>query len=383
MTIVENKLTDYLSINVSETETAWSDTALYNYRDEVRYGHYIYGWAGEDNSNTTENPSFIYDRDKNIYPQWVKLRATNYWAALDDKTSTQTTKTIATSATTDATGYSIGATVITLASAGTGEIIAGDIINFTGDTNDYVIEVGDSDVSDGGTITLASGLIQAIPASATAITVQSKLIIELTNDSYDTITLLNIDATEANIQLIDTSTEAILFDEDYDLSNTVDIIDEKTYWYAPFDFKKNLYEPNLNMLSSTKIKVTLALAGGEPSVGRIVCGQGYFIAGTSFPAKIDQITYSRFETDIFGNTDLQQGESIKYKTYKMYPPLGKLPVLERKRKELTAIPLLFIADESVDSIVENDLTYGYFPTSPFNITNNARFGIDLEIKGLL
>jgi hypothetical protein len=67
----------------------------------------------------------------------------------------------------------------------------------------------------------------------------------------------------------------------------------------------------------------------------------------------------------------------------MYPPLGKLPVLERKRKELTAIPLLFIADESVDSIVENDLTYGYFPTSPFNVTNNARFGIDLEIKGLL
>jgi hypothetical protein len=117
-----------------------------------------------------------------------------------------------------------------------------------------VIEVGDSDVSDGGTITLASGLIQAIPASATAITVQSKLIIELTNDSYDTITLLNIDATDVNIQLIDTTTSDILFDEDYDLSNTIDIIDEKSYWYAPFDFKKNLYEPNLNMLSRYKNK---------------------------------------------------------------------------------------------------------------------------------
>jgi len=76
------------------------------------------------------------------------------------------------SATTNAAGYAVGATSITLASAGTGTILAGDFITFAGDTNKYQVVTGDTDVSNGGTIVLAApGLRKAIPASATAITV--------------------------------------------------------------------------------------------------------------------------------------------------------------------------------------------------------------------
>lgn len=75
------------------------------------------------------------------------------------------------SATTNAAGYAVGATVITLASAGTGTILPGDVITFAGDANQYIVVAGDADVSGGGTITLAApGLQRAIPAAATAIT---------------------------------------------------------------------------------------------------------------------------------------------------------------------------------------------------------------------
>lgn len=78
----------------------------------------------------------------------------------------------AASATTDATGYAVGSTTITLASAGTGAILAGDVISFAGDSEKYMVTSGDADVSGGGTITIAApGLMTAIPASATAITV--------------------------------------------------------------------------------------------------------------------------------------------------------------------------------------------------------------------
>lgn len=74
-------------------------------------------------------------------------------------------------ASTNSAGYAVGATVITLASAGTGTILAGDVITFAGDTNKYLVTVGDADVSGGGTITIAApGLRQAIPASNTVIT---------------------------------------------------------------------------------------------------------------------------------------------------------------------------------------------------------------------
>lgn len=81
-------------------------------------------------------------------------------------------KGTAAAATTNAAGYAVGATVITLAAAGTGTSLAGDTITFAGDTNQYVVSSGDGDVSNGGTITLAApGLLKAIPAAATAITV--------------------------------------------------------------------------------------------------------------------------------------------------------------------------------------------------------------------
>lgn len=80
----------------------------------------------------------------------------------------------AASATTNTAGYAVGATAIVLASAGTGGVLAGDIITFAGDSNKYVVAAGDADVSNGGTITLAvPGLRKAIPAAATALTVVS------------------------------------------------------------------------------------------------------------------------------------------------------------------------------------------------------------------
>ena len=79
------------------------------------------------------------------------------------------------SATTDSTGYAVGATAITLATAGTGVVAAGDVITFAGDTNKYVVKsvvFAGANPASGDVITLQEpGLRVAIAASATAITV--------------------------------------------------------------------------------------------------------------------------------------------------------------------------------------------------------------------
>lgn len=76
------------------------------------------------------------------------------------------------SGTTDATGYAIGSTTITMAAAGTGTALAGDIITISGDTNKYILATGIASLAAGGTIVLAApGLRQAIPASAKTVTV--------------------------------------------------------------------------------------------------------------------------------------------------------------------------------------------------------------------
>lgn len=72
-------------------------------------------------------------------------------------------------ATTDATGYAIGVGTVTLAAAGVGLIQIGDTIKFKGDSTLYTITAGDTDVSDGGTISFTPTLAQAIPAAETEI----------------------------------------------------------------------------------------------------------------------------------------------------------------------------------------------------------------------
>lgn len=84
----------------------------------------------------------------------------------------QVTKGTGASATTDNAGYAVGARTLTLASVGTGTLLSGDIVTFAGDTNKYVIQTGDSDVSNGGTIVLGRpGLKVAMSAATKAITV--------------------------------------------------------------------------------------------------------------------------------------------------------------------------------------------------------------------
>jgi hypothetical protein len=76
-------------------------------------------------------------------------------------------------ATTDSTGYAAGLKTITLASAGTGSILVGDIILFAGDTQPYVVTSGDASVAAGGTVSFEPGLKIALAASAVAITVKA------------------------------------------------------------------------------------------------------------------------------------------------------------------------------------------------------------------
>lgn len=74
-------------------------------------------------------------------------------------------------ASTSGAALPVGTTVIPLTAGGAGTILAGDSITFAGDTNRYIVTVGDADVSNGGSITIAGGLLQAIPAAATVITI--------------------------------------------------------------------------------------------------------------------------------------------------------------------------------------------------------------------
>lgn len=97
---------------------------------------------------------------------------------MDQAIPTHTAGTAA-GATTNSAGYAVGVKTVTLASAGTGTILVGDVITFAGQTQTYRVVTGDADVSNGGTVTFEPGLAAAIPASNTAITLKASHTVNL------------------------------------------------------------------------------------------------------------------------------------------------------------------------------------------------------------
>lgn len=124
--------------------------------------------------NTAANANWkglrrTYDKnfgDIGVEPVWTQFVPTH-------------TAGTASGATTNNAGYALGVQTVTLASAGTGTVLVGDVITFAGDTQTYVITAGDADVSNGGTLSFYPGLKTAIPTSNTAITVKASHAVNL------------------------------------------------------------------------------------------------------------------------------------------------------------------------------------------------------------
>ena len=83
--------------------------------------------------------------------------------------NTSTSGTSANAVTT--AGHAIGITSIVLKAGGSGTIVAGDVITFAGDTNQYVVTTGVAAVSGATIVIAAPGLRQALPVGDKAITI--------------------------------------------------------------------------------------------------------------------------------------------------------------------------------------------------------------------
>lgn len=96
--------------------------------------------------------------------------------------------------TTNSAGYLAGVTSITLAAAGTGSLLQGDTVQFTGDSSGgvYTVQSDILNVSVGGVLTISPGLGAALSATAHAITYASpanNFVVAIPNDSL-TVTFL-------------------------------------------------------------------------------------------------------------------------------------------------------------------------------------------------
>jgi len=207
------------------------------------------------------------------------------------------------------------------------------------------------------------------------------LIIEITSQNYDTLSLLNVVGSQIDIEMKD-SMSNIVFTDSYDLNNNIEIVDAYSYYFNPFEFFTGYYT-QIPIYPNSTIKITITAASGTAAIGRLVCGQGYGLGINLYGATFSLESFSRTDFDEFGSATLIHREAVYNSQYVVVIPSVNVPRLQRKRKELDAIPILFIGDESEESDYENLLSYGLWQGADMLLRNPVNSELNLTIKELL
>ena len=209
------------------------------------------------------------------------------------------------------------------------------------------------------------------------------IVVTIADINYDSFSLLELEASSVSISLYDNTTLATVFNETFNLQDETDIIDFYTYCFTEFSFTPSVYTDSIPLHSDATLTVTIDNTGSIAKCGRLVFGRSFYVGDTGYGANLSLESYSRKITDEFGNTTLVHRDSVNLDSYEVQVPTQKIPTLKRKAKELDAVAVLFVMDESIDSGLENLLNFGYWDNFSMIIPNPIKSTISLTIKGIL
>lgn len=206
--------------------------------------------------------------------------------------------------------------------------------------------------------------------------------IEIASNNFDTVSLLEVEGKTVTIELTDNSVPEVVFTKVFNLQDETEVVDELSYWFSDFILIPAIFTNKIPLFTNATLKIIIDNTGGIAKCGRLVFGRSFFVGDTGYGANLSLESFSSKEFDVFGNSSLVHRDSINLESYEVEIPSSKVGVLKRKAKELDAIPILFVMDESDDSNLENLLTYGFWDSFSMIIPNKIKSIISVTIKGI-
>ena len=252
--------------------------------------------------------------------------------------------TQATGATTDSTGYAIGLSAITLASAGTGAISVDDVVSFAGQSTLYTVTAGDAQVSNGGTITFTPALVEAIPAAATAITV------------------------------------TVYGPTTYSLQSSISVSSYWSWFFEPIERKKSFVDIDLpSTYLDLEVSVTLNDTGNTVKCGALVIGLSKTFGVTLRDGASFGITdYSVHRTDDYGNLSIREGNYAERASYSVLVDRVATDSVKYELTKYRATAIVYVGSTEYESMT----TYGNFESFDVIIPYDKYSICSLSVRSL-
>ncbi len=315
MFIVSQELTDYRSINVIETETAWTSSSSVSAYDIFVYEKYYWKAVIDDPPSAPSESSV----------NWVKWGISNKYAAIDEKANTATMC---------------------------------DVDTIVGGSSPYT------------------------------------MVVELTWGVYDTLVISGAVASSISIKLslIGDPTYA---DPEWTYSQDADYrtcaVDWLNYYNVNRQCEIESIDDRMNVfvrppLISGIMQITLEQSSkfAYSTAGIIYAGYGYDIGCTGYPVGIGLDDYSKHTPDDYGTMVLVKRQSRR--TRKLQVWVEKIDVLrieEYVKEFVLGNVVLFVGDESEDSIFYNLITLGFIEKFKAGLSVGDKEAIEFDIKEMI
>lgn len=215
---------------------------------------------------------------------------------------------------------------------------------------------------------------------STVATGNQSLSYTLNTGIIDAFAAINVAATTVRLQVTDTSTGIVIFDQTAGMDGSTVSDWYQYFFFDPLLTRTQIVFSNIPPFSSSSAVVTFT-GGGTVSVGSIVFGRVAYIGASSYGATAGITDYSSKTTDIFGVTTFLRRAFSKRMNVRMSIDNLQLNRVQRLLYDLRARPCIWIGSD--DPQFDEPLTvFGYYRDFSTEITYPTTSYCSLEIEGL-
>lgn len=193
----------------------------------------------------------------------------------------------------------------------------------------------------------------------------------------DGLGLLNMVANDVQVIVTEGVTE--IYNETFDLNDNSFITDWRHYFFDPISYKADLVLLDLPFSLTAEVRVIIRNPGGLAKCGTLVPGLMTTIGGTSFGVSTGTLSFSKKDTDEFGNAVLVKRPSSKRGSFKVWIRNDQKDAVEQRLSELDAVPVLYIGtDEYAATWI-----YGFYRSFDVILEHARDSSCRIDIEGLI
>ncbi len=202
------------------------------------------------------------------------------------------------------------------------------------------------------------------------------------NEVINGIAFLNLNATTIRVVVTD-PTVGVVYDKTKELTGSSEVTDYYSYFFAPLvdlnNLKLVIFLDLPSNYPTASISVTISSGGGVVEVGEVVYGVQTTVGRTNYGTAIGIKSYSRKETDEFGNMSVVKRKNSKYAEYDIDIDNRFLASVQRFFSDIDSVPCLFIGNPDMEELI----VYGFYNDFKATISFPTVSKCNLRVEGLV